>query len=56
MGTQTALGTLALVLGLLTATGVGRLWMVFVIAAALGMVNAVDQPCRQSFVPEMVGP
>lgn len=55
LGTQSALGALALVLGLLTVTHVIRLWMVFVLAVALGMVNAVDQPTRQTFVPEMVG-
>jgi MFS family permease len=55
LGTQTALGLLALVLGLLTVTHVVRLWMVFVLAVALGTVNAVDQPGRQAFVPEMVG-
>ncbi len=53
--TQAALGLLALVLGLLTVTGVVRLWMVFVLAVALGTVNSVDQPARQTFVPEMVG-
>lgn len=53
--TQTALGLLALLLGLLTVTHVVRLWMVFVLAAALGTVNSVDQPARQTFVPEMVG-
>ena len=41
-------------LGLLTVTHVVRLWMVFVLAAALGTVNSVDQPGRQTFVPEMV--
>jgi len=55
LATQTALGLLALVLGLLTVTHVVRLWMVFVIALALGMVNSADQPARQTFVPEMVG-
>jgi V8-like Glu-specific endopeptidase len=55
MGTQSVLGVLALVLGLLTVTHVVRLWMVFVLAVALGTVNSVDQPTRQTFVPEMVG-
>ncbi len=55
LGTQTALGLLALLLGLLTVTHVVQLWMVFVLAAALGTVNSVDQPARQTFVPEMVG-
>ncbi|HUJ04874.1 MAG TPA: MFS transporter [Streptosporangiaceae bacterium] len=53
--TQTALATLALALGVLAVTHQVRLWMVFVLAAALGTVNSVDQPCRQTFVPEMVG-
>ena len=55
LGTQSALGMLALVLGLLTVTHVVRLWMVFVLALALGTVNSVDQPTRQTFVPDMVG-
>jgi len=55
MGTQAALGLLALTLGLLTITHLVRLWMVFVLALALGTVNSVDQPARQTFVPEMVG-
>ncbi|MCX4681880.1 MFS transporter [Streptomyces sp. NBC_01433] len=55
MATQTSLGVLALVLGLLTVTGTVRLWMVVVLALALGTVNAVDNPTRQSLVPELVG-
>jgi MFS family permease len=55
LATQSALGLLALTLGLLTVTHVVRLWMVFVLAVALGTVNSVDQPTRQTFVPEMVG-
>jgi MFS family permease len=55
MGTQTALGSLALLLGLLVVTSSVRLWMVFVIAALLGTVQAADNPTRQTFVIEMVG-
>lgn len=55
MGTQSALGALALTLGLLTVTHAVRLWMVFAVAALLGCVQALDNPTRQSFVPEMVG-
>ncbi|MFJ8160067.1 MFS transporter [Streptomyces sp. NPDC096136] len=54
--TQSTLGALALVLGLLTVTHAVRLWMVVVLAVALGVVNAVDLPTRQTFVPELVGP
>jgi predicted MFS family arabinose efflux permease len=56
MGTQAASASLALALGLLTLTGSVRLWMVFVLASLLGCVNLVDNPARQSFVSEMVGP
>lgn len=55
VATQAAAGGLALTLGLLTATGVVRLWMVFALAVGLGCVNAIDNPTRQSFVMEMVG-
>ena len=55
MGTQSAMALLALTLGLLTMTHTVRLWMVIVIAGALGLVNCVDNPARQSFVPEIVG-
>lgn len=55
MVTQSALAALALLLGLLTVTHVVRLWMVVVLAVALGTVNAVDNPTRQTLVPEVVG-
>ena len=54
--TQTVAGLLALLLGALTATGVVQLWMVLVIAFLFGCVVAVDNPARQSFVLDMVGP
>jgi MFS family permease len=56
LATQTAMAVLALVLGVLTATGTVRLWMVFTLALLLGCVTAFDMPARQSFVSEMVGP
>lgn len=56
MATQATAGALAFVLGLLTATGEIELWMVNVLAFALGVVTAMDNPSRQSFVHEMVGP
>uniref|UniRef100_UPI002FE19792 MFS transporter n=1 Tax=Rhabdothermincola sp. TaxID=2820405 RepID=UPI002FE19792 len=56
LATQSAAGSLALVLGVLTATGAVQLWMVFLLALGLGLVNAFDMPARQSFVYEMVGP
>jgi MFS family permease len=55
IGTQTALGLLALTLGLLTVTGVVQLWMIVVLATLLGLVNACDNPGRQAFALELVG-
>jgi MFS family permease len=53
--TQAVSGVLALILGVLVATGAVELWMVYVLAGALGIVAAVDNPTRQVFVLEMVG-
>jgi MFS family permease len=39
-----------------TATGVAAPWMVYLAVFAMGSVNAIDNPTRQSFVFEMVGP
>ncbi len=54
--TQTAAAVLALVLGLLTATHVVTVWMVWLLAGLTGCATALDLPARQSFVYEMVGP
>lgn len=53
--TQIAAGLLALVLGVLVASGGVQVWHVFVLALLLGVVNAFDMPVRQAFVVEMVG-
>lgn len=53
--TQVASGALALILGVLVATDTVTLWMVYILASALGFVNAVDNPTRQTFVFELVG-
>jgi MFS family permease len=55
LGTQSAAGILALVLGVLVVTGAVRTWMVYALALGLGIVNALDNPVRQTFVHEMVG-
>lgn len=55
MITQPLMGLLALILGVLTLTGLVQLWMVFLMALLLGVVTAVDIPARQAFVMEMVG-
>jgi len=54
--TQSLMGVLALLLGLLVASGQVQLWHVLVLAGALGAVAAIDAPVRQAFVSEMVGP
>jgi MFS family permease len=54
--TQATMGSLALVLGTLTALGQIRLWMVYGLALLLGCATAFDMPTRQAFVTEMVGP
>jgi len=55
IGTQISSMILALILAVLTLTGVIRVWHVFVLAALLGVVNAFDIPARQSFLVDMVG-
>ena len=56
IGTQSIAGLLALTLGIVTLTGVVELWMVYALAAGFGAVTALDNPSRQTFVMEMVGP
>ncbi len=53
--TQSLMGSLALILGILAVTGTVRLWQVYLLAFALGMVTVVDNPTRQTFVTEVVG-
>lgn len=54
--TQCLAGGLGLLLATLTLSGQIRLWMIYVLAFALGMVKVFDNPGRQSFIMEMVGP
>ena len=53
---QAALGLCGLALAVLTLSGHVQVWHVYLIAFLLGMVTVVDNPSRQSFVSEMVGP
>ncbi|MEV8587535.1 MFS transporter [Streptomyces sp. NPDC051180] len=53
---QGALGLCGLALAVLTLSGQIQVWHVYLIAFLLGMVTVVDNPARQSFVSEMVGP
>ncbi|WBU37128.1 MFS transporter [Homoserinibacter sp. YIM 151385] len=52
--TQSAMGLLALGLGILTVTGTATLLIVYGFALALGIVSALDAPARQTFVGELV--
>src|SRR6204780_400276 len=55
MLTQTTMGVLALILGVLTIEGATRLWHVYVFAFLFGSAAALDAPVRQTFVAELVG-
>ena len=54
--TQLASAVPALILGVLVSTNTVQLWQVYALAACLGLVATVDNPIRQTFVLEMVGP
>jgi MFS family permease len=53
---QSLMGVQALVLGLLTVTHLVTFWQIGVLAMLLGLNNAFENPARQSFMLEMVGP
>lgn len=53
--TQTLFAVQAILLGILTLTGTVQVWMVGALAFFYGLVNLIDNPVRQTFVPEMVG-
>jgi MFS family permease len=52
--TQTLSGLLAGAYAVLIATHSAHLWIVYLLAVALGFVNVFDNPARQSFISEMV--
>jgi MFS family permease len=54
--TQSVSGILALALGLLVTTHHVTMPALYLMAGLLGLVNLFDNPARQSFVQEMVGP
>jgi MFS family permease len=56
IATQALMAIPAVGLLAVTATGVAQPWMVYLAVFSMGLVNAVDNPTRQSFVIEMVGP
>jgi MFS family permease len=54
--TQGAMSLSGLFLAALTLSGQVQVWHVYVAAFFTGLVTVVDNPTRQSFVSEMVGP
>ncbi len=56
MITNTVAGLCAVLTAALILTGRVELWHVYLLALCRGTVGAIDNPARQSFVNEMVGP
>ncbi|WP_438292475.1 MFS transporter [Streptomyces sp. HUAS TT7] len=54
--TQAAMGLGGLFLAVMTLSGHVQVWHVYLTAFFTGLVTVVDNPTRQSFVSEMVGP
>ena len=54
--TQAAMAAVAVLLAVVDLTNVVQLWMLYAIVFAFGLALAVDNPTRQSFVPELVPP
>jgi MFS family permease len=55
LATQTGLGLVSALLGVIVLAGEVRLWQIFVLAVLFGTFSAVDNPARQAFVQELVG-
>ena len=53
--TQTLALIQAAIFGTLVALGVIQLWHIYLLALIQGTINAIDNPSRQAFVPELVG-
>ncbi|TNB69308.1 MFS transporter [Arthrobacter sp. BB-1] len=53
---QSMAAVLAAALAVLALSGAIEVWHVYVIALVLGLVTVLDQPARQVFVNELVGP
>jgi MFS family permease len=56
MLTQTVFGLLATLLAVLALTGTIEVWHVYAIAFVVGLITVIDNPTRQVFVNELVGP
>ncbi len=53
--TQSALALLAAATGLLVATNLIQMWMIWVAALLLGLIICIDKPALLSFVKDLVG-
>ena len=53
--TQAVMGLLAILLGALAIAGLATVGIVYLMAFALGVASAFDNPARQAFVNEIVG-
>jgi MFS family permease len=53
--TQSALALLAGAIGLLVATHLIQLWMIWVAALLLGLIMSIDKPALLGFVKDLVG-
>ncbi|MFE2273405.1 MFS transporter [Streptomyces lavendulae] len=56
LATQSAMGLTGIALAVLTLAGHVQVWHVYLAAFLLGLVTVLDNPARQTFVSEMVGP
>ena len=46
----------ALLMAILTLTGLVQVWHIMVLSLLIGLINALDNPTRQSFYPSLVSP
>ena len=53
--TQGLAGILALILGIIVFLGLTKIWMIYILATLLGLVNTFDTITRQTFVMDLVG-
>lgn len=56
IGLQSLMAILALVLGILVVSDVVALWHVYLIGSLAGFVQCFENPVRQAFIAEVVGP
>ncbi|MEH2235764.1 MFS transporter [Nostoc sp.] len=54
IGTQVLAMIQSLILAVLALTGVIQVWHIIVLSLFQGLINALDAPARQAFVPELV--